>query len=113
MTVLLVMAALAAPAAPQPAPPPAPAPAPVLTSWESCEVCNGAGKVTVREPDLGQNAGRIGNKQPKKTVVCPVCEGKGRFECYRKPADLEMQMMHEREQNVAEPAPYCISASIV
>lgn len=63
-----------------------------------CPFCDGARKVTLTEPDYGQNDGRIGEKKPKThKITCPVCAGKGRLASYGALDELYAEIRQARE----------------
>lgn len=81
-----------------------------LVATQDCEICGGKGEIVLQEPDHGQHQGRIGST-PKEKVSCPICGGKGRYERYRDPSKVQMEMMRERERLLEERGEPCVNCN--
>lgn len=81
-----------------------------VVGMHTCAECKGSGKIVLTEPDYGQHAGRIGS-QPKKKIDCPLCGGKGRWECYRDPSQVRLELMRARETNLETLGEPCLACN--
>lgn len=73
---------------------------PTLTTSNPCPSCKGKCVIVLKEPDFGQNAGRLGSPTKKQTK-CPLCKGRGQFFAFVDPEDIEMAIARDHEKFVS------------